>query len=200
MVRRKAAKDVRSTKQHILDVATEFMQERGFQGFSFLDVAKAVGVSHVAVHHHFATKSDLAVAAMAGYTARFEGALADIAAAGRSAADELRAFAALFEKTLEKSKRACLCGMLSAELTVLPREVQDEVRRFYEVSEAWLTTRIGAASPRAEDPEALAATFLATLEGALMSARALQNRGRLTDAAEWFIESLPSGAKKRRST
>jgi hypothetical protein len=33
-----------------------------------------------------------------------------------------------------------------------------------------------------------------------MSARALQNRGRLTDAAEWFIESLPSGAKKRRST
>ena len=199
MVRRKAATDVRSTKQHILDVATEFMQERGFQGFSFLDVAKAVGVSHVAVHHHFATKSALAVAAMANYTVRFEALLAEIAAAGRPAEDELRAFAALFEKTLEKSKRACLCGMLSAELTVLPREVQHEVRRFYAVCEDWLATRIGAASPSAADPAALAATFLATLEGALMSARAMQNRARLTDAAVWVIESLPSGAKRRRS-
>jgi len=199
MARRKSAAEVRSTKQHILEVATTLMQERGFQGFSFLDVAKAVGVSHVAVHHHFATKSALAVAAMANYTARFEAALADIAAAERSAAEELRAFAALFEKTLEKSKRVCLCGMLSAEVEALPRAVQVEVRRFYEVSEAWLATRIAAASPRAPKPAALAATFLATLEGALMSARALQSRGRLTDAAEWFIQSLPSGAKKRRS-
>lgn len=200
MVRRKSVSDVRSTKQQILEVATELMQERGYQGFSFLDVAKLVGVSHVAVHHHFATKSDLAVAAMAGYTARFEVALAEIAAAGRPPAEQLRAFAALFERTLEKSKRACLCGMLSAEVQALPREVQDEVRRFYAVCEAWLAARIAAAAPRAPDPAALAATYLATLEGALMSARAMQLRGRIADAADWFVASLPSGAKRRRST
>jgi TetR/AcrR family transcriptional repressor of nem operon len=199
MARRKSETDVRSTKQQILAVATEFMQERGYQGFSFLDVARSVGVSHVAVHHHFATKSDLAVAAMADYTARFETSLEGLAAAGRPPVEQLRAFAVLFERTLEKSKRACLCGMLSAELHALPSHVQDEVRRFYAVCEAWLGERIGAAAPRAADPAALAATYLATLEGALMSARAMQRRGRIADAADWFIASLPSGARRRRS-
>lgn len=202
MARRKSESQATSTKERILEVATDFMQVRGFQGFSYLDVAKAVGVSHVAVHHYFPAKVDLAVAAMAQYTARFEAALAAIAARGEGPASALRAYAGLFEATLRGGKRVCLCGMLTAEIGALPSVLRAQIRHFYEVNERWLAERIRSAAPKARAPEALAATFLAALEGSMLTARAFEEGERLSRTAEWFVASLAAShsSPAKRST
>lgn len=75
---KRAPEGTASTRDRVLAVAIGLMQERGYNGFSFQDVAKQVGISHVAVHHHFASKATLAVAAMSAYTVNFRALLDEI--------------------------------------------------------------------------------------------------------------------------
>jgi len=196
-VKRKASGSERAgTRERVLEVATALMQERGYQGFSFLDVARSIGVSHVAVHHHFPSKADLGAAAMADYTARFESLLARIDEAKLTPRRALEAFVDLFSATLQGSKRVCLCGMLTAELPALPPAVRREVRRFYAVNEAWLAEHIRELQPAAASPAAVAEAFLALLEGSMMTSRAFDESARLSAAAAWFLDSLSSPPRK----
>src|SRR5215470_9366346 len=67
-----------STTGRILDVAERLAQVRGFNGFSYADIAAEVGITKAALHYHFATKADLGEALIGRYAARFGEALAAI--------------------------------------------------------------------------------------------------------------------------
>lgn len=181
------------TKERILTVATELMQARGFHGFTFHDVAGRLGVSHVAVHHHYKTKAALVEAAMRAYTEHFAIELDAIVAVDAEPARQLRSYAGLFESVVESGERVCLCGVLAAEIATLPDEVQPAVREFYEANEAWLAKVIGkhvgkrSTSARVQQ---MAKTFLSLLEGAMISARAFGDPARLSSAAQWWIDTL----------
>ncbi|MFN3243314.1 MAG: TetR/AcrR family transcriptional regulator [Planctomycetota bacterium] len=183
------------TKQRILEVATGLMQARGFHGFTFHDVAAELGISHVAVHHHYKTKAALVEAAMLAYTERFSAELEQIAASGEQPEDQLRSYAALFDAVVQSGDRVCLCGVLAAELATLPAPVQPAVRAFYDANEAWLARVIGrhvgkrSSSARVQQ---MAKAFLSLLEGAMISARAFGDPARLSSAAQWWIDTLPA--------
>jgi len=181
------------TKQRILQVATELMQARGFHGFTFHDVAGQLGVSHVAVHHHYKTKAALVEAAMRAYTERFVAELEQIAQSGDEPVEQLASFAALFEDVVESGERICLCGVLAAELATLPEPVQPAVREFYEANEAWLARVIGRHLGKRSSSakvQQLAKGYLSLLEGAMISARAFGDASRLSSAAQWWVDSL----------
>ncbi len=48
------------TQTRVLDIAERLAQTRGFNGFSYADVASELGVTTAALHYHFAGKADLA--------------------------------------------------------------------------------------------------------------------------------------------
>ena len=50
------------TAARVLDVAESLIQQRGYAGFSFDDVAQVVGLRKPSVHHHFRTKGDFLAA------------------------------------------------------------------------------------------------------------------------------------------
>ena len=189
-----------NTRAQCLAVAIRLIQERGYNGFSFKDIAGELGISHVAVHHHFATKADLVVAALQHYSDAFTVELAAIDARNLDATEALGAYVRLFQATLRDGQRICLCGMLTAELMSLPASAKPHLRGFYERNEAWLKTvlqRIGVEPHRADS---LAAAFLAALEGAMMLARAFDDEQRLTAAAEWLVGQLGQAPPKARPT
>ena len=66
------------TATRILDVAERLAQERGFNGFSYADIAVKLGITKAALHYHFASKADLGEALIGRYAARFSEALAEI--------------------------------------------------------------------------------------------------------------------------
>lgn len=41
------------TRAAILDIAERLVQERGFNGFSYADVAVELGITKAALHYHF---------------------------------------------------------------------------------------------------------------------------------------------------
>jgi TetR/AcrR family transcriptional repressor of nem operon len=66
------------TATRILDVAERLVQRRGFNGFSYADVAAELGITTASLHYHYAGKADLGQALIDRYAARFMAALADL--------------------------------------------------------------------------------------------------------------------------
>ena len=69
------------TATQILDVAERLVQVRGFNGFSYADVAAELKITKAALHYHFAGKAELGEALVVRYAARFAEALAGVEAA-----------------------------------------------------------------------------------------------------------------------
>ena len=55
----KLTEDEGETASKILDVAERLVQLRGFNGFSYADVAAELGISKASLHYHFAGKAEL---------------------------------------------------------------------------------------------------------------------------------------------
>jgi TetR/AcrR family transcriptional repressor of nem operon len=47
------------TRTAILDVAERLVQARGFNGFSYADIAGELGLTRAALHYHFSGKAEL---------------------------------------------------------------------------------------------------------------------------------------------
>jgi len=63
--------ELQNAKTQLLDCAEGLIQTRGFNDFSFRDLADSVGISSASVHHHYRTKEDLGIAVTSRYTERF---------------------------------------------------------------------------------------------------------------------------------
>lgn len=177
-----------------MDVAQELVQTRGYNAFSFRDVAERVGIRSASIHHHYRTKGDLGVAMLVRYRAGFRAALREIDEAHTEYDDALHAFSEVFACTMSAG-RMCLCGTLAVELETLSPGMQHEVRGFFADGEAWLERLFAAAHEvgrlrRCESPRELAATFLATVEGVMMCVRALGDEGRLWTAVNQFKRQI----------
>jgi TetR/AcrR family transcriptional regulator, transcriptional repressor for nem operon len=163
-----------ATATEILDTAQQLVQTRGFNGFSYADVASVVGTTKATVHYHFASKGDLGVALIRRYAADFTAALHGIDGRGDAAIARLAAYAALYRGVLADG-RLCLCGMLATEHETLPEPMADVVTQFFDDNLAWLerTVADGATDGTVRvdgSPRDAAGMVLGALEGAMLVA------------------------------
>ena len=128
------------TRSQILDAAERLAQVRGFNAFSYADVAAELKITNAALHWHFASKSDLGEALIPVPLRHldFADALQTVESQVTDAAGRLDAYANLYTGVL-RDERMCLCGMLAAEYPTLPAPMQRTVVRFFSENEAWLT-------------------------------------------------------------
>lgn len=172
----KHVSDITPTAERIVDLAEKLVQHHGYNGFSYDDIARQIGIRKPSVHHHFRTKAELVTVVVQRYTHRFNERLEAIQRHHPDAASRLRAYAKLFEETFEQDRRLCVCGMLGAEADGLPAEVGAEVARFFKLNLDWLE-QVFAQGQRAQQVRqeakaaALAEWFLCSLEGAMVVGR-----------------------------
>jgi TetR/AcrR family transcriptional repressor of nem operon len=178
----------------VLDAAELLAQTRGFNGFSYADVAAKLSVSKASLHYHFPSKADLGQALIERYHAMFGAALASIDAQTNDAGEKLKRYARLYDAVM-CSDRMCLCGMLAAEYTTLPEPMQTELRRFFDANEVWLTgvleqgRHAGRLAFR-ESARERARTILGALEGAMLVARTYGDVRRFRSAARNVLADL----------
>ena len=106
------------TANRMLDVAERLVQQRGFNAFSYADIAAELGVTKATLHYHFASKAALGSAVIDRYALRFFDALAAIDARGGSPEERLAGFVEVYADVL-RDQRMCLCGMLAADQLTL---------------------------------------------------------------------------------
>src|SRR5215212_6693077 len=88
------------TADRILDLAERLVQTRGFNGFSYADIASELGVTKASLHYHFPTKAELGRCLINRYGEAFAQALADIDADSSDAREKLRRYANLYARVL----------------------------------------------------------------------------------------------------
>ena len=174
-----AARARARTPTRILDTAEKLVQVRGFNAFSYADIAKALGIQKASLHHHFATKADLGLALVARYRHDFLRALARIETETDDPLKRLERYGDLYGCVLRK-KRMCLCGMLAADVATLPKGMRESVSEFFAENERWLTRvletgRAAGALEFDESATSMAAFIISSLEGAMLMARGSGN-------------------------
>jgi TetR/AcrR family transcriptional repressor of nem operon len=196
-VARQARRTDGGTASKILDVAERLVQLRGFNGFSYADVAEELGISKASLHYHFAGKAELGQALIERYASRFTGSLDEIETRPIDARAKLAAYAKLYGDVLRR-KRMCLCGMLAAEYQTLPKPMRSAVVSFFDDQEAWLvgvleqgreegTLRFsGSASEAAQ-------VIVGGLEGAMLVTRPYGDPTRFQVAADHLLASFAAG-------
>lgn len=193
---RKPKQGTADTATRILDIAERLVQTRGFNGFSYADVAAELGISKASLHYHFPGKAELGQALIRRYAARFADALEEIDRRGGDPPAKLDAYARIYAGVL-RDRRMCLCGMLAADYDTLPKPMRDTVIRFFNHNEAWLTGVLkqgqeeGTLRLSGSANEA-AQTLVSGLEGALLIARPYGDLARFQAAATGLLTSLSS--------
>jgi TetR/AcrR family transcriptional repressor of nem operon len=182
------------TATRILDVAEQLVQVRGFNAFSYADVAAELKISKPALHYHFAGKGELGEALITRYSEHFRLALVDLDANVTTPADKLKGYAALYRDVLERH-RMCLCGMLAADYQTLPPAMQALVIGFFDLNESWLASVLdeGAADGtlRFDGPSRdVARMIIGGLEGAVLVARPYDDVSRFDAAAANLLGAL----------
>lgn len=189
-----AGREPAGTAALVLDVAERHIQTRGYNGFSYADVAAELSVTKASLHYHFPSKADLGEALLERHATRFAASLAEIDDSGVDAMEKVLAFTGLYGAVL-RSGGMCLCGMLAAEFRTLPGGMQDRVARFFDLNEEWLTRVLEAGRAdgtfefegRARDR---ARSVVAGLEGAMLMAGFFGDPSRFDSAVESLMAGL----------
>jgi len=167
-----------NTREKLIDSARYLIQTRGYNGFSYADVAEQVEVRKASIHHHFPAKADLARAVVEQSRAAIAEQTRLIEESAFDPMQQLLFYTGYWEKCIaDASAPFCVAGMLASELPSLPEELAACVRAHFRDLSRWLETVLtkgaqlgvfrlkGAASAEAE-------SFMATVYGAMLTARA----------------------------
>lgn len=185
------------TRTRILDVAQELVQRLGVNAMSYQHISNAVGIRKASIHHHFPTKEDLITALLNRYNANFLGLVDDIVTAPIDGKTKLLRYVGLFEATLFDSsgEKACLCGMIGAELATLGCPSVELVRWFYQENERRLTQIL--VQGREEhifrfkgDAGQVAKMTFALLEGGVLIARSRDCNAYFADVRDGLLKLL----------
>ncbi len=183
------------TKTALLNIAEDAVRARGYDGFSYADMAMAVGIRKASIHHHFPTKADLSLALIERYSANFFATLDQIAELHPTGGGRLAAFVAAYRDALGGGSKLCLCVALCTSRDGLRADVLAMLDAFHITVTIWLGTVFAAG--KADNSIAFvfdhlmeAHACLAQIEGAQLIARAAKDSGRFDAAVGRLLERV----------
>jgi len=124
------------TRENIIDLAEEMIRTKGYNAFSYGDIAGVLHIRNAAIHYYFPSKADLGISVVdreigkiAGSRAEWEGLPGNV---------QLRK---VMERFYGSHQRGwiCLNGSLTPDFLTLPGGMQKKVKQMCEVILDWMT-------------------------------------------------------------
>lgn len=167
--------------QEIIQRTNELLASGGYNGFSYADIAELVDVRKASIHHHFPAKVDLVKATVAQHRQAMRQGLQSLQESIPDPYARLVAYSRYWADCIQESNPPiCICALLAAELPTIPAEVAEEVTGHFNDLQAWLAQTMTEGATKGvmrltEAPAGEAAMFMASIHGAMLSARATGN-------------------------
>lgn len=182
-----------TVREQLLEHTLVLIRRRGFNGFSYRDLAELVGVKTSSIHYYFPTKDDLVLEAVKTYSAAMSERLRSIDTS-LPVTEQAAIYLAPFRASCG-SDQICLCGMLSAETLCLPESVHELLQTFFLMNERWLTGLLERAQPQRATPfpvppARLAQVVFGSLQSGLISARLFGTSDRVESAADTLLAAV----------
>jgi len=179
-------------KLQILNIADDLLQRRGFNAFSYQDIADEMGMRKASLHYHFPSKGEMGVALAERHANRALQRLQAIDENATTSWQHLDAFLNPFIYYIKSCERMDSSGMLAAEYATLSDTMQDRVTEYFAINHIWLTRVLHQGRAAGEmyfgaEPATKADGIIAMLHGAVLVAITRHNAD--------FIEPLIADIK-----
>jgi len=181
-----------TSRQRLIDGMADLLWERGYVGTSPAAILERSGVGQGSLYHHFGGKQDLAVAAIEANAEILKEAARETLLPSGHAYERLERFLLRDREIL----RGCRIGRLTQDPEVY---VNDALRKPVEETFRWMRERLSEVVATgqqlgelddAADPEDIASTIVATLQGGYVLARAEQDEARFRAAIRGVLALL----------
>lgn len=125
-----------SVKQKAQRLGMHYLQLKGYNGFSFQDIADDLGIRKASLHYYFASKEDLGIEILNDYIRAFDRWTQ--AKAHLSAEEKIFEMIELFAKMSEKNFKICPIGALCADYMSLSEKFKKQIMQFFELEKTWM--------------------------------------------------------------
>jgi AcrR family transcriptional regulator len=193
---------MKATREHIIHLADSLIRKRGFNAFSYSDIAAVLEIRNAAIHYHFPTKSLLGQAVIREELLRVEEYQQRNKELGGDL--QLQHLVGIFYCNSQRNA-VCLMGALTPEFATFDAEMQSMVQQLCTGIREWVANCLeqarttgkfrfsGSAADRAAlvVSTLLSSLLLSRVEGAGLFRRMLDQL--LEDlGAEWRTGDLPA--------
>lgn len=185
----------KNTRRAILECAEKLLQERGYQGWSYQDIATEVGIRKASIHYYFPFKEDLGRALVVAYQAKLLTLLAKIDAEAKDPIEKLHGFINFMGQVLEVPNMYCLCGMLAADFPTLDSKIQEQLLATFLVLQSWICRAIEQGEKERKlrlrhEAEFAAQMLLSSLEGMLLLSRLQGGKQLFLNMARGYLAQI----------
>jgi len=181
--------DTKDTATKILDLGEMLIQTRGFNGFSYNDIAKELGIKKASIHYHYPSKTDLGRAAIDRYLNMMDKAMHQAKVDAQSSPEItswslLEFYFSSYFKFAHTPDKVCLSGALAGDFLALPEDMKTSVVQFFAEHQKWITNVVLRGQKSGEFGQSIDATSFAQflfngLQGALLIKRANADMSQL---------------------
>ena len=174
----------RDTRNEILQLTHELFLTRGFNGFSYQDLADRLGIRKASIHYHFPSKEDLGVAMIDNFQQELSTWSGNLDAIDADPVAKLDALFQIYTDIFKGQGQICMVGACSAEWNTLAEPVRNKMMAVMAGQRTWLVDLIkegrhtGSFAP-GTDALPLARLVYASMQGALQLARVQSDESML---------------------
>ena len=165
-----------NTKQQIDELSAGLLREHGFNGFSYLDLSRALGITKASIHHHYPKKDDLGLALCEWTHDWLIEGLAHFDSKGTSSWNKLERYLHAAMKHTLTDHKLCPISALYSDLNKLSDEMKTSLKLLDDIELDWVSKVMQEGEKAGEfikqdDSRAMAALFIFSCKGALYYAR-----------------------------
>ncbi len=188
-----------NTASKLIHEARQLIADVGYNGFSYADLSKRLGIRKSSIHHHFPSKVDLVVAVVEQQRLAIKEQIEALDGDTSDALAELGAYVEYWKRGIEDQTASfCLVGVLAVEMPGLPPAVADAVRGHFNDLNQWLKRVMALGVEQGTitlelDPERSSQFFQTTIYGAMVMARAFHDPSKFTFVADAFLTRMRTG-------
>jgi TetR/AcrR family transcriptional repressor of nem operon len=182
-----------ANRERVVEVAGKLFRENGFDGIGVADLMKAAGLTHGGFYGHFRSKDDLAAEACSRTMARASERWAALARVSRGAARAEIVKQYLTESHCDGPGNGCLLAALGSDAGRQGRAIRRAFREGLGSLVDILAKLAPGRSRAAKRKQALA--DIAQMVGAMMLARAVDDRALAKEILDAAISDLTTGAR-----
>lgn len=181
-----------NTKEKILKEGRALIQQHGYNGFSFQDIADILKIKKPSLYDHFASKEKLVLVILQNYGNKFDEWTQSVHSL--SPIEKIRKVFDVFYAFTSDKRKVCPVLALTADTHVLSREIQKAMRQFVEKWLLWLENQIVEGQVIGEirkdfDPKTLSTFIYSQGMGSQFQAR-IKNDASLTLSSGDMIVSI----------
>ena len=188
-----SAKSNNNTKVEALNLAKEYLQTLGFNGFSFQTIADSLGIKKASLHYYFSSKEDMGLALLDDYEKGHKTWAEKVR--DLPAKTKLEKMVKGFSSLSAKHNMICPVGSFTSDFYSVSPKMKKRLKEFHFLIRDWLVETIEQGKKegtikKTMNSELAADLFLTTLQGGVQVARIRGEQESLKNMLHALLEQL----------